>query len=211
MFRFTIFYFLTVSPVSNTVYYSHAHFSELRCISAFLTSSPCESTHEKLVVTPLQNWRNLVQAYSVLWRLSPSAWKCLAKGKVKVKAAHSCLTLCDPMEYSPWNSPGQNTAVGSCSLLQWIFPTQASNPGLPHCRQILYHQGSPAKGIWLLIRKETKNRLQTFHLALICVIFSLVPVRTCRASICFHLENYHPSVSQWLMGGWNPMGVMLKP
>ena len=32
MFRFTIFYFLTVSPVSNTVYYSHAHFSELRCI-----------------------------------------------------------------------------------------------------------------------------------------------------------------------------------
>ena len=26
--------------------------------------------------------------------------------------------------YSPWNSPGQNTGVGSCSLLQWIFPTQ---------------------------------------------------------------------------------------
>ena len=110
-------------------------------------------THEKLVVTPLQNWRNLVQAYSVLWRLSPSAWKCLAKGKVKVKAAHSCLTLCDPMEYSPWNSPGQNTAVGSCSLLQWIFPTQASNPGLPHCRQILYklsHKGSPRILEWVV-------------------------------------------------------------
>ena len=48
--------------------------------------------------------------------------------------------------YSPWNSPGQNTRVGSCSLLQGIFPTQGSNPGLPHCRQILYwlsHQGSP--------------------------------------------------------------------
>ena len=40
--------------------------------------------------------------------------------------------------YSPWNSPGQNTGVGSLSLLQGIFPTQESNPGLPHCRQILY-------------------------------------------------------------------------
>ena len=40
--------------------------------------------------------------------------------------------------YSLWNSPGQNTGVGSHSLLQGIFPTQGSNPGLPHCRQILY-------------------------------------------------------------------------
>ena len=39
----------------------------------------------------------------------------------------------------PWNSPGKNTAVGSHSLLQGIFPTQGSNPGLPQCRQILYH------------------------------------------------------------------------
>ena len=48
--------------------------------------------------------------------------------------------------YSPWNSPGQNTGVGSLSLLQGIFPTQGSNPGIPHHRQIPYqlsHQGSP--------------------------------------------------------------------
>ena len=46
--------------------------------------------------------------------------------------------------YSPWNSPGQNTRVGSLSLLQGIFPTQGLNPGLLHCRQILYlsHKGS---------------------------------------------------------------------
>ena len=47
--------------------------------------------------------------------------------------------------YSPWNSPGQNTGVGSLSLLQGIFPTQGSNSGLPHCRLILYqlsHKGS---------------------------------------------------------------------
>ena len=49
----------------------------------------------------------------------------------------------------PWtvqNSPGQNTRVGSVSLLQEIFPTQWSNPGLPRCGQILYqlnHKGSP--------------------------------------------------------------------
>ena len=40
--------------------------------------------------------------------------------------------------YSPWNSPGQNTGVGSPSLLQGIFPTQELNPGLPHYRGILY-------------------------------------------------------------------------
>ena len=46
---------------------------------------------------------------------------------------------------SPWNSPGQNTGVGSLSLLQRIFPTQGSNPGLPYCGWILYqlsHKGS---------------------------------------------------------------------
>ena len=40
--------------------------------------------------------------------------------------------------YTPWNSPGQNTGVGSLSLLQQIFLTQKSNQGLLHCRQILY-------------------------------------------------------------------------
>ena len=48
------------------------------------------------------------------------------------------------------NSPGQNIGV-SLSLLQGIFPTQGSNPGLPHCRQILYqlsHKGSPITLEW---------------------------------------------------------------
>ena len=48
--------------------------------------------------------------------------------------------------YSPWNSPGQDTGVGSLSLLQGIFPTQGSNPGLWHYSWILYqlsHNGSP--------------------------------------------------------------------
>ena len=70
----------------------------------------------------------------------------------EVKVPKLCLTLCDPTDYSPpdssvhGDSPGRNTGVGCCSLLQGIFPAQGSNPDLPHCRQILdhlKHQGSP--------------------------------------------------------------------
>ena len=65
---------------------------------------------------------------------------------VKAKITQLCPTLCDPMDGSPWNSPGQNSGVGSLSLLQGIFPPQGSNLDLPHCRWILYqlsHKGSP--------------------------------------------------------------------
>ena len=57
----------------------------------------------------------------------------------EMKVAQSSLTLCDPhVLYSPWNSPGKNTGIGSLSFLQGNFPTQGSNPGLPHCRRVLY-------------------------------------------------------------------------
>ena len=65
--------------------------------------------------------------------------------------AQLCLTLCDPTDCSPpgssvhGDSPGKKTGVGCHALLQRIFPTQGSNPGLPHCKQILCHlshQGS---------------------------------------------------------------------
>ena len=54
--------------------------------------------------------------------------------------------------YSPWNSPGQDTGMGSLFLLQWIFPTQGSNPDLSHCRWILYQlncKGSPRILKWV--------------------------------------------------------------
>ena len=50
--------------------------------------------------------------------------------------------------YSPWNSPGQNTEVGSPSLLQGIFPTQGLNLGLPQILYQMSHQGSPF--YWLM-------------------------------------------------------------
>ena len=52
----------------------------------------------------------------------------------------------------PWDSPGKNPGVGGHALLQGIFPTQGSDPGLPHCR-ILYHishQGSPRILEWVV-------------------------------------------------------------
>ena len=52
-----------------------------------------------------------------------------------LKQSESCLVMSNFLRpsrlYSPWNSPGQNTGVGSRSLLQGIFPTQGLNPGLP--------------------------------------------------------------------------------
>ena len=76
--------------------------------------------------------------------------------------SNSCDTMdCSPPGSSvhgilrPWDSPGKNTAVGSHFLLQGIFPTQESNPGLLHCRQILYqlsYEKSPE-----LLTKETIN------------------------------------------------------
>ena len=62
--------------------------------------------------------------------------------------------------YRPWNSPGQNTGVGSCFLLRGIFPTQGLNPGLLHCGQSLYHlshQGSQYLMINLMINHNSKD------------------------------------------------------
>ena len=68
--------------------------------------------------------------------------------------SQSCPTLCDRMDCSPpvssvhGDSPGKNIGVDCHAIFQGIFPTQGSNPGLPHCRQILYqpsHQGTPSR------------------------------------------------------------------
>ena len=64
------------------------------------------------------------------------------------EVAQSCLTLCDPMNtrlLRPCDFLGKSTGVGCHFLLHGIFPTQESNPGFPHCRQMLYclsYQGS---------------------------------------------------------------------
>ena len=89
----------------------------------------------------------------------PMAWNQERKSESEIRSVVS-----DSLQphglYSPWNSPGQNTGVGSLSLLQGIFPTQGSNPGLPHCRQILYqlsHKGSPRILEWVAYPFSTRS------------------------------------------------------
>ena len=74
--------------------------------------------------------------------------------------------------YSPWISLGQNTRVGSLSPLQGIFPTQGSNPGLPHCRLILYHlshRGSPRILEWIAYPFSSVSSQPRNHTGVSCI------------------------------------------
>ena len=91
------------------------------------------------------------------WGLGVKAM-CIRRIEVKQDRfieSEGCLVVSNSLWYHslyiPWNSPGQNTGVGSLLFLQGIFPTQGSNPGLPRCKWILYqlsHKGGP----WGFIR-----------------------------------------------------------
>ena len=80
--------------------------------------------------------------------------------------AQLCATLCELMPLGlmslvllcPCDSPGKNTGVGCHFLLQGIFPAQESNPGLVHCRQILYHLNHLGSS------KQRLNKYNLFHL-----------------------------------------------
>ena len=62
-------------------------------------------------------------------------WNLVKRGKV----TQSCQTLCKPLDYTVHG-------ILQARILEWIFPTQGSNPSLPHCRQILYQLSH--KGMW---------------------------------------------------------------
>ena len=84
----------------------------------------------------------------------------------EVLEAQSCLTLYDPMDYidprllCPWNSPGKNTGVGSNSPLKGHFPTQGSNPGLPHSLQADSLQSDPTGKPMIEVAPKKKKKLQ---------------------------------------------------
>ena len=93
---------------------------------------------------------------------------------VKVRKIIGRLLACPFGLYSLWNSLGQNTGVGSSlSLLQGILPSQGSNPGLLHCRRILYqlsHRGSPRILEWVAYpfsrgSSWPRNRTRVFCIA----------------------------------------------
>ena len=86
----------------------------------------------------------------------PGQDKALQTSRLLFDWTWESLSLSDSLQahglYSPWNSPDQNTGLGSLFLLQGIFPTQGSNPSLPYCRRILYqlsHKGSPTILEWV--------------------------------------------------------------
>ena len=73
-----------------------------------------------------------------------------------------------------WDSPGKNTGICCHSLLQGIFLTEGSNPGLLHCRQILYHLSHQGRA-FLLKKKEHKNA----HLIRIFVLIHVNVYEVC--------------------------------
>ena len=108
----------------------------------------------------------MIKIIEVIWESHPNSVIWWVKSIVLVYCFHTeglrQLVWTTPSEvnvaqsnsllYSTGDSPGQNTRVGRLSLLQGIFPTRRLNPGLPHCRQILYqlsHNGSPRILEWV--------------------------------------------------------------
>ena len=80
-----------------------------------------------------------------------------------MKVTQSCLTFCNP---------GKNTGVGTLSLLQGIFPTQGSNPGLPHYRGILYqlgHKESPRILEWVAYHFSSRSSQHRSRTGVSCI------------------------------------------
>ena len=101
---------------------------------------------------------------------------CAIQEDFVVSENESCSVVSDSLQphglYSPWNSPGQNTGVGSLSLLQGIFPTQGSNPGLPHCRWILYQlspKGSPRIPEWVAYPFSSRSSWPRNRIGVSCI------------------------------------------
>ena len=102
----------------------------------------------------------------------------------------SCSILCDPTDCSPPGSsvyrdyPGKDTGVGCHALLQGLFPTQGLNPGLPHCRRILYclsHQGSPSH-VYVYMYLYIYTYIYTYRY--ICIYMSFTGGSDVKESAC---------------------------
>ena len=128
-----------------------------------------------------------------------------------VLSPQSCLTLCDLMDCSPpnssvhGNSSGKITGMVCHAFLQRIFPTQGSNPGPLHWRQILYHlsyQGSLYIENVLVIghimamtvknnsRSFTLLPLNMFFFLLECCLLTQKQLFRCRTSKDYKFTNY---------------------
>ena len=101
----------------------------------------------------------------------------------------------------PWDFPGKSTGVGCHFLLQGIFPTQGSNPGLSHCRQTLYHLSHQE------VSKSTFDSFQRQGFLTLPVASSLINI-SLRGACEFNPEGYQVRLKclqkhawLWGMGG----------
>ena len=114
--------------------------------------------------------------------------------------------------YSLWDSPGQNTGVGSLSLLQGIFPAQGSNPGLRHCGQILYQLSHKESPYICAIEEQCKlfnlkTILHSWNFLRTPNIFSLYRLHIVTFII---LEIRHKNIYSFNITIINPLHVNLK-
>ena len=127
--------------------------------------------------------------------------------------------------YSPWNSPGQNTGVGSCSLLQGTFPTQGSNSGLPHCRRILYsgslhcrrilyqlsYQGSPILNRKIIVLQPV-TMTNTYATFLTKIGSGCICFQKCAFSTnCVWQTSFHVNKCIIIMATWCCIARMSQP
>ena len=130
----------SVSIRRNQFFFNFSYFHFWPCL--LLMAAVCEKA----------NWKRVTKNDTLI---TETEWR--VKDLVFFFSSVLCLVaqlypiLWDSMDYSPpgssvhGDSPGKNSEVGCHFLLQGIFSTQGLNPGLPHCRRILYrlsHQGS---------------------------------------------------------------------
>ena len=108
--------------------------------------------------------------------------------------SHSVMSLQTHGLFSPWNSPGQKNGVGSLTLLQGIFSIQGSNPGLLHCRQILYllsHQGSPRILEWVTFPFSRGSSQPRDWIQVSCIAGGFVTCWATRVALLSQLETLY--------------------
>ena len=157
---------------------------------------PASAGHRREVRAPSLGQEDALEE-EMATHLSMLAWE--IQGRTwKKSESHSVVS--DSLRphglYSPWNSPGQNTGVGSLSLLQGIFPTQGSNPGLLHCRQILYqlsHKWSPRNNLHVINNLDVKFLIAWAH-----VVFSAGCEVSLLVSLASVIHWHSTSLTPWL-------------
>ena len=117
--------------------------------------------------------------------------------------ALSRLTLCDPTDCSPAGSSahrdslGRNTGMNCHALFSGSIPTQGSNPGLLHCRQILYHlshKGSPRILEWVAYpysRVSSQSRNQTGVSCIAVTFYASWATREAHIYLYLHIIYNH--------------------